>query len=42
MTLEIETIGYGPLSFLLMLKSYGVVGGCGGWSWIIASALVLF
>ena len=25
MTLEIETIGYGPLTFLLMLKSYGVV-----------------
>ena len=30
MTLEIETIGYGPLTFLLMLKSYGVVGGGGG------------
>ena len=32
MTLEIETIEYGPLTFLLMLKSYGVVvvggGGC--------------
>ena len=25
MTLEIETFGYGPLTFLLMLKSYGVV-----------------
>ena len=30
MTLEIETIGYGPFTFLLMLKSYGVGGG-GGW-----------
>ena len=32
MTLEIETIGYGPLTFILMLKSYGVVvvGGGGG------------
>ena len=29
MTLEIETIGYGPLTFLLILKSYGVGGG--GW-----------
>ena len=25
MTLEIETTGYGHLTFLLMLKSYGVV-----------------
>ena len=32
MTLEIEIIGYGSLTFILMLKSYGVVvlvvGGC--------------
>ena len=30
MTLEIETIVYGPLTFLLMSKSYGV----GGW-WLM-------
>ena len=28
MTLEIETIGDGPLIFMLMLKSCGVGGGC--------------
>ena len=28
MTLDIETIGHGPLTFILMLKSYGV-----GWWW---------
>ena len=31
-TLDIETIGYGPLTFILMLKSYGVVVVVvGGW-----------
>ena len=42
-TLEIDPIGYGPLTFILMLKSYGwwwvVVGVL---MYIIMSALVLF
>ena len=36
--MEIE-IGFGPWTFKLTLKSYGVGGGC---IWIITSALVLF